>query len=217
VLEPRIKLNESQMLELQEQVEKFKHWAVTVVRRSGEWECDYEHWQGLWSSALGAIALYADGEISNAAADDLLYALARDNECEHIRENLVATPKLVTALAKRAVASGDADAKWQIAISVAEAQLPNAEELLRPFLTDDDEYVRRMSLLSIAPYVPREAEAIAINNLKDSYEYTRIAALHVLHATKSAHLDASLEWLASDPNEYVRRNVAELRVAQHGL
>ncbi len=31
-----------QIQKLHQQVAKFKHWAVTADRRSGEWECDYE-------------------------------------------------------------------------------------------------------------------------------------------------------------------------------
>lgn len=199
------------MPELHGQVSKFKHWAATTDKRSGEWECEYEHWHDLYASASDAIAAYRDGSIPNAEADDLLYALARDNECEHIRETLLASPELIATLAKRVIISGDADAKWQIAISVAEAQLPNAADLMRPFLTDADEYVRRRSLMTFAPFAPKEAEVLAIKNLEDEFEYTRIAALHVLHTVRSDYLDASLDRLASDSNRYVRQNVEELR------
>ena len=203
-----------QIPELHQQVTKFKHWAATADRRSGEWECDYEHWHDLWASASDTIIAYQDGAIPNAEADDLLFALARDNECEHVREKLLSSPELITTLAKRAVVSGDADAKWQIAISVAEAQLPDAADLLRPFLTDADEYVRRRALMAIAPFSPKEAEGLAIKNLDDRFEYTRIAALHVLHTVRSGHLEAGLDRLASDPNKYVRQNVEELRASR---
>lgn len=200
--------------DLHEQVKHFKHWADSADQHSGEWECDYEQWSDLRASAIETINVYHDGLIPTAVADDLLYALARDNECEHIRENLLAAPELLATLAKHVIATSEADAKWQIAISVAEAKLPNAVNLLRPFLTDDDEYVRRRSLVVFALFAPKESEVIALNNLDDPFEYTRIAALHVLHSVRSPNLSAILDRFETDPNEYVRRNVQELRIAQ---
>lgn len=203
----------SQIIDLHEQVKHFKHWADSANQRSGEWECEYEQWNDLWASAIETINVYRDGLIPTVVADDLLYALARDNECEHIRENLLLSPKLIATLAKRVITMSDADAKWQIAISVAETKLPNAADLLRPFLTDNEEYVRRRALIAFAPFAPKEAEAIALNNLDDAFEYTRIAALHVLQSVKSPNLSASLDRLATDPNKYVRQNVQKLRIS----
>ncbi|MFN3158710.1 MAG: HEAT repeat domain-containing protein [Rubinisphaera brasiliensis] len=203
-----------QMSELHQQTTKFKLWAATADQRSGQWECDYENWHDLWSAASNTITAYQDGSIPDVEAFDLLYILGRDNECEYVREGLLASPELIAALALRAIGSNDADAKWQIAISVAESKLPNAADLLRPFLCDTDEYVRRRTLMAFAPFVPKEAEAIAIMNLDDEFEYTRIAALHVLHTVGSNSLDASLDRLAADPSKYVRQNVEELRASR---
>lgn len=164
--------------------------------------------------AVETINVYCDGVIPTLVADDLIYALGRDNEGENIRESLLAAPKLLTILAKHVTKSSHADAKWQIAISAAEAKLPNAADLLRPLLTDDNEYVRRQALMAFTSLAPKEAEAIALNNLDDEFEYTRMAALHVLSSVKSPHLSASLDRLASDPNEYVRQRVRKLRIAQ---
>jgi len=202
-----------QVSDLHQQIIKFKHWAAMTDQRGGEWECDYDNWHDLWSAASNAITAYQDGSIPDAEADDLLYVLGRDNECENVREGLLGTPKLIATLAQCAISSNDADAKWQIAISVAESQLPNAADLLRPFLSDTDEYVRRRTLMAFAPFAPKEAEAIAIKNLDDEFEYTRIAALHVLHTIGSKYLGAGLDRLASDPNRYVRQNVKELRAS----
>ncbi len=115
------------------------------------------------------------------------------------------------ALVAYATKSSDADAKWQVVVSVADAELPDAAELIRPFLNDDDEYVRRRSLMAYALFAPREDEEIAIQNLAATFEYTRIAALHVLHAIDSPHLVSALEALENDPSEHVRHNVRKLR------
>lgn len=168
------------------------------------------HWQDLWSATTEAIVACQNDSISDSDTEELLYILGRDNECEYVRKELIPYPKLISKLAHRAIESDDTDAKWQIAITIADAQLPDAADLIRPFLHDTDEYIRRRALMVFAAFAPKEAEAIAIKNLSDAYEYTRIAALHVLHTVKSSSLDASLDRLASDSNTYVRQNVAEL-------
>jgi HEAT repeat protein len=98
-------------------------------------------------------------------------------------------------------------------LSVAEAHLDNATDLIRLLLADDNEYVRRRSLMVFAPLSPSEAETIAISNLSDEYEYTRMTALNVLYTVGSSQLDKYLDLLEFDPNEYVRQNVQELRLA----
>ncbi len=153
----------------------------------------------------------ADRVVSPDMAADLLYVLARDNEAEHVRDHLVQTPSVLSALAIYAIKSSDADAKWQIVVSVAESNLPDAADLIRPFLNDEDEYVRRRSLMAYARYAPEEAEKIALQNLTAAFEYTRITALHVLDTVDSSHLASSVDAMENDPSEHVRHNARELR------
>ncbi len=188
------------MLSLQDEIESFKQWAPAPENRSGEWECEYDHWDRFWAAAVSTIEQYANTKMPLNVVDDVLYALARDNECEHLREHLVGTPQLLSALAVHATGTADADAKWQIVVSVAEAEIDNAAELIRPYLADENEYVRRRSLMAYAAFAPGEAEEIALQNLTDTFEYTRIAALHVLHIIESSHLAANLDALEDDSN-----------------
>ena len=201
------------MLRLRDQITKFKVWAANTSMQSGEWECNYDYWHDLWAATEDAINSHQDGLISDKESDDFLYVLGRDNECEYIRRKLLPYPKLIATLAHRATNSNDADAKWQIAVTAAESQLPDTADLLRPFLSDSNEYVRRRTLMAYAPFAPKQAESIAIENLEDDYEYTRIAALHVLHTIGSSYLSESLDRLASDPNVHVRKNVQDLRTS----
>jgi hypothetical protein len=154
------------MTTLRDEIDRFKAWTPPTDRRHGEWECDYKHWPQLLSAAITAIDQHAGRELSPDVADDLLYVLGRDNESESVREHLVQNPDVLSALAKYATESLDADAKWQIAVSFADAKLPDGAELIRPFLNDEDEYVRRRSLMAYASFAPREAEEIAIKNLR---------------------------------------------------
>ncbi len=199
--------------DLHAEVEKFKQWAPPYENTSGEWECEYEGWRDLWAAAESVIERFENGAIPSDVAGDLLYAIARDNETEHLRKRLVDAPGLLFHLAAYSVAYHDPCAKWQIAVSVAEANLVNAADLICHFLKDDDEYVRRRALLAFAPFSPAEAESIAILNLSDAFEYTRIAALHVLHDIGSSHFEEALSRLENDQNEYVRANVEQLRGA----
>ena len=199
------------MCTLQDEITRFREWAPPAESQHGEWECEYEHWDRLWAAAISTIGQYADTVMPPNVTDALLYVLARDNECEHVRDHLVGSPQLLSALAAHATGTKDADATWQIAVSLGEAKLENAAELIRPFLEDENEYVRRRSLMAFAPFAPREAERIALQNLTDAYEYTRIAALHVLDMIDSSHVATTLDALENDLNEYVRSSVRELR------
>lgn len=176
-----------------------------------EWELEYEDWDALLSATLDVIAACAADSVPDEVADDLLYVLARDNEGEVIREALAKAPGLLAQLGQHAVSVADTEAKWQIAVSIAEARLANAAELMRPFLDDDSEYVRRRTLLALAKIAPQQAEALALRDLDDEFEYTRLAALDVLSQVGSEHLDRVLDRLAHDASQHVRTRVQEMR------
>lgn len=196
---------------LANEITRFKRWAPSHQGNYGEWECDYEHWDELWEAAEQSMKRCAYEPPDIETSSDLLYAIARDNEIERLRDNLVKYPELLRHLARFGIDSSESDAKWQIAVSVADAQLPDAADLIRPYLTDANEYVRRRSLLAIAPFLPVEAENIAKTWMGEHYEYSRIAALHVLHIVNSDALSFYLERHTNDPSQYVRANVDEIR------
>ncbi len=195
---------------LQNEVAKFRAWAPSREGTSGEWECDYSDWASLTQAAEETMRQAATSVIDDIDADNLLYTIARDNEIEDLRRQLIRYPELLRALAIRAVSYHDSAARWQIVVSVHEADLADAADLIRPYLSDADEYVRRRSLLAIASHSPAEAEAIATHDLKARFEYTRIAALHVLAVVRSPFLRSTLEHYLSDPNEYVRNCAKKL-------
>jgi hypothetical protein len=193
------------------EVARFKEWALQHARTSGEWECDYEHWNELRAAAKESMERYANELPDLATRSSLLYTIARDNEMEELKDELVKFPNLLRHLARFGVDSSEPDAKWQIAVSVAEAKLSDAADLIRPYLTDSSEYVRRRSLLAVAPFSPIEAEEIAKSWMDNDYEYSRIAGLHVLDIANSDALFFYLERHANDPDRYVRSNVDDIR------
>ncbi len=196
---------------LANQVARFKEWAPSHEGTYGEWECDYQCWDELWAAAEESMKCCAYEPPDIETSSDLLYAIARDNEIERLRRELVQYPELLRHLARFGVDSSEWAAKWQIVVSVAEAQLPDAAELIRPYLADSDEYVRRRSLLAIAPFSPVEAEEIAKAWMDEDYEYSRIAGLHVLDMVNSEFLSFYLERHANDLSQYVRSNVNGIR------
>ena len=120
-------------------------------------------------------------------------------------------PGLLLAIARHAVDFPDWNARWQIAVTLGKAKLPESPDLIRAFITDEEENVRRRSLMELAEFCPEEAEAIAIAGMDEEFEYTRIAALHVLFRVNSDRLEYFLQRHEDDPSEYVRKNVAELK------
>lgn len=200
---------------LAKEVARFKNWAPSHEGTYGEWECDYEHWNELWAATKESMKFYAHELPDIETSNNLLYVIARDNEIEILRKELIKYPVLLRHLARFGVDSSEPYAKWQIAISVADAQLEDAADLIRPYLTDADEYVRRRSLLAIAPFSPIEAEEVAKTWMDEDYEYSRIAGLHILDNVNSDSLLFYLEKHANDPSQYVRLNIDEIRRKKH--
>lgn len=196
---------------LGDEISRFKAWAVDREGSYGEWECDYDGWEALYEAVEASFAEFASVTPDDATKDLLLYAIARDNECGRLSQSLLNYPELLRSIARYATHYPDWNARWQIPVVLGEAELLESPDLIRAFITDAEEYVRRRSLMELAKFCPAEAETLAISGMDEEYEYTRIAALHVLFRVNSDRLPYFLERHESDPSEYVRRNVAELK------
>lgn len=158
----------------------------------------------LTQAATDVMREAADGRMDDTDLDNLLYTLARDNEMEELRRNLKSFPELLRVLACRAKVYPDYHARWQIVTAVAEVRLQDAANLIRPYLNDEDEYVRRRALQAFATFCPEEAEQMALGRLDDDFEYARFGALAVLAEIGSSFLLTSARRLASDPNQHLR-------------
>jgi len=198
-------------LTLTEALKRFRAWAATGSEKSyGAWECDYEHWDEIWDSFDAAIDEFSPP----ASAEDILYALARDNEIEELRRRLTRRADSLLLLASTAITCPESDARWQIAVSLGEVGSAESIKLLGEFVRDPDEYVRRRALLAYAPHRPREVEPIAWEWISSAEEYSRLAALHVLRDIQSPYLPAALEILRGDPFDIVRQRAIEFSQPQ---
>jgi HEAT repeat protein len=149
---------------LAKEVAKFRQWAI--MRQSpdyrrkdyshgdAEWESDYPDWQAIYTAVERLLESAANSKLSGEETEVLLYALARDNEDERILETLQMLPALALQVAHAALTHSDADARWQAAVLLGRIGTPEAVSLLRAFLADDAEYVRRR-----AGFALEEAEA----------------------------------------------------------
>ncbi len=130
---------------LHAEIAAFRAWADTVPRvtRSAEWEIAYDAWPAI-TAALGAF-LAATARLSVADTAAILYILARDNECETVKETLIAWPDHALALARAGVHGGEIDARWQLAdvLGLVIADETLIAPLLETYLADPDEAVRR--------------------------------------------------------------------------
>ncbi|MFO0611423.1 MAG: hypothetical protein U0414_02460 [Polyangiaceae bacterium] len=186
----------------------FREWASARDQASGEWECEYPNWAPLYSAAQRILSLET---VSPAALADLLYALARDNEAEFILDCLGHAEPIGVAVATAGLRCDDAQARWQLAVFLGRCQCVSASTLLRAYLDDADEYVRRRALAAAVAIDRDYAESIAWSRLTDLHEYTRLAALQALADAQSPRLSAALEQLAADPSEHVRAAVDRVR------
>lgn len=200
---------------LHAEVARFKEWAaeIPVDSCSGAWECDFSDWRGLWAAAKRLIETVPAAMWTKAMTEDLLYALARDNEAEFIANELKLRSESLLELAAEAIASIEADAKWQIAAKLGELieHSSRAEALLIHFAHDADEYVSRRALIALGKLKSEWTEQFAERAWQTGHEYQRIAALWALKDVGSSKLGEYLRQAEEDGREYVVRNAIEIR------
>jgi hypothetical protein len=103
----------------------FRAWAdtldVAIADRSGEWECDYDGWSEIYRAWTALLAKHPLQGWSATLTIQVLYALARDNECQVMARALAKHESdSLLALAELALNDGEPDAKWQLAIELGQ-------------------------------------------------------------------------------------------------
>ncbi|MDO8067075.1 MULTISPECIES: HEAT repeat domain-containing protein [unclassified Janthinobacterium] len=200
---------------LHEEVARFKAWAANyhpIEGRSGEWECNYAHWQQLNQSFT--THLDSCPPQTSGATDilDILYAIGRDNEMEELVEELANRSEWFMFLLPHALLSDDADVRWQFAKQLGNGNFEfiDAESALMKFVEDDKEYVSRMALRALGQIGSSHAEDLCERAWESGHEYQRIMALWVLKDIKSPKLARYLSYAKEDGRNYVVSNAAEI-------
>ncbi|WP_227245324.1 hypothetical protein [Paraburkholderia caribensis] len=142
----------------------------------------------------------------------MLYAIARDNEMEHIAQELSGRPEALLELARFALRSLEPDAKWQLAaqLGTLSTNKAEAETLLLRLVDDADEYVSRRSLLALGVLKSVHAESLAEKAWLTGHEYQRIAALRVLKDIASSKLTEYAQFAEEDGRKSVIKNAHDV-------
>ncbi|MGY8634826.1 HEAT repeat domain-containing protein [Bradyrhizobium sp. 14AA] len=200
---------------LAEAVSAFRNWAdcYPVGERSGEWECDYDQWPSITSAFTAFLDSGVPQRWNASVIEMLLYILARDNEMEMLKEELITRPAHLVVLARAALRSTEQDARWQLADALGSIELPanEVEPLLVQLFHDRDEYVSRRALLALARRQTSEAEALALRAWSTEHEYQRMAALEALFACRSPLLQSHLDLAERDGRQHLVNAANKLR------
>lgn len=143
----------------------------------------------------------------------LLYIIARDNEMQELAKEVARNPDNLVCLAERATASPERDAKWQLAVELSrlERRPPQVESLLLRFAHDDDDYVRRRSMLALADTGSAKVEGLVAPVWETGDEHQRMAVLYALWKTGSPQLDTYLAQAEADGRQYLVGYAARIR------
>ena len=211
---------------LYEKVDIFKSWAKqnypekTEEDDNGEWEIG-----GPLDDMVDAVLMvFKNIKCDNATEkliSDILYVIARDNECEIVISELLRYEEWFLLLCRECLDYEYTNAKWQFAKYLADySKLEgDSKELIFRFVESDDEYTSRMALKTLGKLYPDKAEEYAVrfwerNKYEEgSYEqeYQKIMVLWVLKDINSPKLNHYLELAEKSPYKYLRENADEIR------
>jgi HEAT repeat protein len=207
------------MYDLLVEVERFRAWAAnySLIERSGEWEVEYENWDALYSSVREFLDKRPVNSWSANELTAVLYAIARDNECENISSDILErSDDLLLDLAEASLQHGEADAKWQLASALGhiKTQESRREQLLQTMVQDENEYVRRRALQSLARTASPATEQYALDawrRMDEAQEYARMNALWALHRIHSPQLASLLLEAEQDRWPHLTAYAAKIR------
>ncbi len=202
--------------ELEAEVGRFRAWADTypIAERDSAWESMYRGWQELSSAFSAFVNATTCQQWSAETTQMLLYTIARDNEMEALVKEVARNPDNLVCLAERAVASGERDAKWQLAVELGhlEPRPPQVESLLLQFAYDEDLYVQRRAMMALADIGSAKVEELVVPAWESGDEHQRMGVLYALWKVGSPQLDAYLAQAEADGRPYLTEYLARVRV-----
>lgn len=210
---------------LHKSVIKFKKIADRVnpewseMNDNGEWEIDLDEFDKMCDIIFEIIETISYEDASEQMLDDILFGIARDNECSRIVYELLKYPDWYSVLCKKSLETDYINAKWQFAESLKDYKgQEKLHQLIFEFLNTDDEYTERLALKSLAHIYPDKAEKYAIEFWwRDKYmddhgsEYQKIMVLHVLNIIHSTELEKYLNLADQTGYYYLKENLKEIR------
>ena len=148
---------------LHTKVNNFKRWAkanypeVTEKNDNGEW-CFCTEFYEMVSEAIRFMKKNSTEKATQQVIDDLLYAIARDNEDCTIIEELEQYSEWFSLLCRCCLNTDYINAKWQFAEYLSGYRGDDdLQELIFEFLNAGDEYTERLALKTLADIHPEKA------------------------------------------------------------
>lgn len=211
------------MEQLLRAIQTFKAWAnMTFPGRmpyeiGGEWETEYNAWDTIVTAFEKVIKNSKPSEYTDSQLAELVYIIARDNECETLAEFLSDDDEWFVKICELTLQSQEPDAKWQLAIRLKEVKdKKQAGFLLEKFVQDDNEYVNRRALMELPELLPEKVEAYSKqfwhrNLYGPIQEYQRMAVLTALKKVNSPLLEEYLIKADEDGRKYLVLHAEKIR------
>lgn len=215
-------MSESYEKKLQESVCNFKKWAQINYPEwseeddNGEWEIGSYEFEEMCSNIFKIIENTSYHKATSQTIDNILFGIARDNECSVIVNALLKYPEWYSVLCKQCLKTNYINAKWQFAESLKDyTGNDGLQETIFKFLDTGDEYTERLALMSLAYIYPDEAEKYAIDfwnrDKFENNEYQKIMVLHVLYKIQSPRLEHYLNLAEHSKYKWLKENAKEIR------
>lgn len=176
---------------------------LPVSQMNGEWENEYDDWGKIYQSFRNVLSSVDPGLANDALLDEMIYVIARDNECEILIDELIQYPRWFEVLCKRSLQTGEADAKWQFADRLPQCECrPEVMDMIWAFANDSHEYVRRRARARISEMKKIKVRCIWEHNGSDSLIYsadfigafTRGGSKDIAKAKMRREINAYLRW-----------------------
>ena len=215
-------MNESYDKKLHDSVCSFKNWAQINYPEwdeetdNGEWEIGSFEFQEMYSIILKIIEDTSPHDATGQMIDDILFGIARDNECSRIVNVLLDYPEWYSVLCRQCLETNYINAKWQFAENLKDyTGNDGLQEIIFKFLDTGDEYTERLALMSLAHIYPDESEKYVVDfwerNKFENDEYQKIMVLHVLYTIQSSQLEHYLNVAAHSKYHWLKENAKEIR------
>jgi hypothetical protein len=198
-------------MSLKSEIKKFRAWAkkYPVYKRTGEWECDYPKWVTIYA-AFDDWLNSKDNSLDAEEIDDILYLIARDNECENIIKKIAKHQELTLQLANLSVNTLHSDAKWQLAKAIGAFNSDGIDQLLFNISLDRSNYVQRICMMESAKRKSNYTKGMIEWSWSTSEEYQQISAIWSLYWIGDTELTQYLKKAKESNVKYLVENAQEI-------
>jgi len=193
---------------LEKEIQSFWQWYEADRMQS---EIEYPNWSRLLTLTADAILGYEKGTEPDTILSLILTVMGLDHDAEQIRmdcEESLCKPKR-DLLIEHGVRHSMQNTRWQIAELLGSGGSESSKWLL-VLLDDSDPYVARRALLSLSRVNRQLAEEAAFARIGANDPMIRLVSLRILSEAGSSNLNAAIDQLRNDTNEYILAEIKRI-------